>query len=299
MDEIIKMDNVSDYNDWLGLETFHPLISVINLSDVKKELQHFYRMVGFYTVYLKDVKCGDMRYGRNYYDYQKGTLIFIGPGQISGIENDGSYFQPSGYALLFHPDLIRGSALGRHINDYTFFNYEVREALHLSNKERVTIIDCLHKIDFECQQNIDKHSKTLIISYIELFLNYCARFYDRQFITRENVYKGNVEQFENLLNDYFRSNVAATNGLPTVAYFAEQLNFSPKYFGDIIKKETGKSAQEYIQTKVIDIAKERIFDIDKSISEVAYELGFAYPQHFTRLFKQKVGMTPNEYRSLN
>lgn len=299
MGKIIKLDNVSDYNDWIGMETCHPLVNVVNFSKVKKKIQQFHRIVGFYTVYLKDVKCGDMRYGCNYYDYQKGTLVFIAPGQISGIENTGSYFQPKGYALLFHPDLIRGTSLGRHIHDYTFFSYEVHEALHLSEKERKTILDCLAKIDYELRQNIDKHSKTLIVNNIELFLNYCVRFYDRQFITRETVHEGHLSQFENFLNDYFQSELAATNGLPTVTYFADKLHFSPKYFGDLIKKETGKSAQEYIQSKLIDIAKEKIFDPDKSISVIAYELGFKYPAHFTRLFKLKTGMTPNDYRHLN
>jgi AraC-like DNA-binding protein len=161
------------------------------------------------------------------------------------------------------------------------------------------VVDCFAKIEYELHHTIDKHSKTLIASNIELFLNYCTRFYDRQFITRDNANKGILERFEDLLNGYFSSEKPSVIGLPSVAYCADVLNLSPNYFGDMIKKETGKSAQEYIQSKIIDVAKEKIFDIDKSISQVAYELGFKYPQHFTRLFKQKVGVSPNEYRTLN
>ncbi|MGH2642854.1 MAG: helix-turn-helix domain-containing protein [Chitinophagaceae bacterium] len=298
MKKIMKLENVSDYNNLTGAETLHPLVSVIDFSK-SKPVRRFQRNFGFYAVFLKDVNCGDMRYGRNYYDYQEGTLVFIAPGQISGIENDRYYAQPKGYGLLFHPDLIRGTSLGRHIHDYTFFSYEVHEALHLSEKERKIILDCLAKTDYELRQNIDKHSKTLIVNNIELFLNYCVRFYDRQFITREDAHKDILERFEFLLNNYFQSDKPQTIGLPSVAYCAEQMHLSANYFGDLIKKETGKSPQEYIQLKLMDIAKERLFDTSKSISEIAYELGFKYPQHFTRLFKQRVGYTPNEYRTLN
>jgi AraC family transcriptional regulator, transcriptional activator of pobA len=170
----------------------------------------------------------------------------------------------------------------------------VNEALHLSDKERQIVLDCFTKIEYELHHTIDKHSKKLIASNIELFLNYCTRFYDRQFITRDNVHHGILERFENLLNHYFLSESPANIGLPSVAYCADELNLSPNYFGDLIKKETGKSAQEYIQSKIIDVAKERIFDLHKSVSEIAYDLGFKYPQHFTRLFKQRVGVSPNE-----
>ncbi|MBS1565493.1 MAG: helix-turn-helix transcriptional regulator [Bacteroidetes bacterium] len=256
------------------------------------------RGFGFYTVYLKDVICGNLRYGRHYYDYQEGTLVFIAPGQVVGIENKEQY-QPQGYALAFHPDLIHGTSLGRHIGDYTFFSYEVHEALHLSEKERQIVLDCFSKIGFELQHAVDKHSKTLIVNNIELFLNYCKRFYDRQFITRDKAHQGILEKFEALLNDYFQSDKPQTTGFPSVGYCASGLHLSANYFGDLIRKETGTSAQEYIQSKLIDIAKEKIFDHSKSVSEIAYELGFKYPQHFTRLFKQRVGYTPNEYRMMN
>jgi AraC-like DNA-binding protein len=238
-------------------------------------------------------------YGRHAYDYQEGTLVFIAPGQVAGVNSKGETYQPKGYALVFHPDLIYGTSLGKHIHDYTFFGYQSNEALHISERERQIVLDCFSKIEFELKQSLDKHSKTLIVNNIELFLNYCVRFYDRQFITREKVQKDILQKFESLLNHYFQSDKPQTIGLPSVAYCAEQMYLSANYFGDLIKKETGKSAQEYIQLKLMDIAKEKIFDTSKSISEVAYELGFKYPQHFTRLFKQRVGYTPNEYRTLN
>lgn len=298
MDNIVRFDSVNQYNAFNAHETFHPLVSVIDLS--KSQPRQNSRMnFGFYTVFLKEIKCGDLRYGCNYYDYQEGTLVFVAPGQVIGVENNGEYYQPQGYALVFHPDLISGTSLGNRINDYTFFSYEVYEALHLSERERQIIFDCFSKIEFELKQTIDKHSKTLIVSNIELFLNYCVRFYDRQFITRDNAHKGILERFENLIGDYFRSDKPQTLGLPSVGYCANQLNLSANYFGDLIKKETGKSAQEYIQLKLMNIAKEKIFDRRKSVSEIAYELGFKYPQHFSRSFKQHVGLSPNEYRMLN
>jgi AraC-like DNA-binding protein len=251
---------------------------------------------GFYTVFLKEVNCGDLRYGKHTYDYQEGTLVFIAPGQVIHGEDTGELYQPKGIALVFHPDLVHGTTLGKHIQDYTFFGYQSNEALHLSERERKIVLDCFSKIEYELEHAIDKHSKSLIVSNIELFLNYCVRFYDRQFITRDNVVKGALERLENLLNDFFQSDKPQTIGLPSVSYCAGELNLSSNYFGDLVKKETGKSAQEYIQAKVIDVAKEKIFDQSKTVSEIAYELGFKYPAHFTRLFKQRVGFSPMEYR---
>lgn len=299
MENFISFDTISQYNAFNNNETPHPLVNVVELSKADKRT-HYRMRFGFYTVFLKEVKCGDLRYGCNYYDYEEGTLVFVAPGQVIGVETtNGEYFQPQGKVLVFHPDFIRGTSLGKHIQDYSFFSYDVHEALHLSETERNTIIDCFDKIRQELQHSIDKHSKTLIVSNIELFLNYCLRFYDRQFITRENANKGMVERFEELLNQYFNSDKPQHIGLPSVAYFADQLHLSANYFGDLIKKETGKAASDYIQSKLIDIAKEKIFDPKRSVSEIAYELGFKYPQHFTRLFKQRVGHTPHEYRMLN
>jgi len=303
MERIFRFDTVTEYNALNNQETLHPLVSVIDFSkanprswDGEKNVRINY---GLYCIFLKDVKGCDLRYGQNYYDYQEGTLVFVAPGQMMVIETDGQVYQPKGYALVFHPDLIRGTSLGKIIHEYNFFSYNANEALHLSERERQIVLDCFSKIEFEIRQNIDKHSKKLIASNIELFLNYCDRFYDRQFITRDNVNKGILEKFEELLNSYFSSDKPQNLGLPSVAYFAEELHLSANYFGDLIKKETGKSAKEYIQDKIIDIAKTKTFDSDKTVNEIAYELGFKYPQHFTRLFKNVTGFTPNEYRFQN
>ena len=298
MKEIIKINSVDTYNKLRGVETLHPLVSVFNLSGknpMPEETFHF----GLYVIFLKELNCGELKYGRNFYDYQEGTLVFVAPGQVLGIQPNAAAADPKGWVLLFHPDLLTGTPLGKHIHDYSFFSYDVSEALHLSEKEKQMVLDSFAKIQAELGQSIDKHSKTLIASNIELFLNYCTRFYDRQFVTRDNVNKGTLEKFEDLLNNYYTSDKPQQIGLPSVAWCADQLHLSAKYFGDLIKKETGSSAQEYIQSKVIDVAKERIFDRDKSLSEIAYDLGFKYPQHFTRLFKQKVGVAPNEYRIMN
>ncbi|MFV8376713.1 helix-turn-helix domain-containing protein [Flavobacterium sp. LB1P71] len=303
MNKIVKFNTITEYNVFNNNETLHPLISVIDFSKAderswegEKTVRIYY---GFYCIFLKDIKCGDLRYGCNYYDYQEGTLVFVAPGQVMEVETDGKVYQPKGHALVFHPDLIHGTSLFKNINDYNFFSYNANEALHLSERERQIVLDSFSKIQLELQLGVDKHSKKLIASNIELFLNYCERFYDRQFITRENVNKGILEKFEEVLNCYFTTDKPNTIGLPTVAYCADELHLSANYFGDLIKKETGKSAQEYIQNKIIDVAKDKILVDHLTVNEIAYQLGFKYPQHFSRLFKQRLGFTPNEYRSLN
>ena len=303
MNKIVKFNTITEYNVFNNNETLHPLISVIDFSKAderswegEKTVRIYY---GFYCIFLKDIKCGDLRYGCDYYDYQEGTLVFVAPGQVMEVETDGKVYQPKGHALVFHPDLIHGTSLFKSINDYNFFSYNANEALHLSERERQIVLDSFSKIQLELQLGVDKHSKKLIASNIELFLNYCERFYDRQFITRENVNKGILEKFEEVLNSYFTTDKPNTIGLPSVAYCADELHLSANYFGDLIKKETGKSAQEYIQNKIIDVAKDKILVDHLTVNEIAYQLGFKYPQHFSRLFKQRVGYTPNEYRSLN
>ncbi|QEM12270.1 helix-turn-helix domain-containing protein [Mucilaginibacter rubeus] len=298
MDSMRRFNTISEYNAFNNNETKHPLVSVVDLSkaDPRQGSKMYF---GFYIIFLKDVKCGDMVYGRNTYDYQEGTLVLLAPGQVAGINSNGESYQPKGNALAFHPDLIHGTSLGKRIHGYSFFGYQSNEALHLSERERNIVLDCFSKIDYELERGVDKHSKHLIIANIELLLDYSTRFYDRQFITRDHVHQGILAKFENLLNDYFGSDKPQTIGLPAVAWCAEQLNLSANYFGDLVKKETGKTAQEYIQAKLIDMAKEKIFDGNKTINQVAYELGFKYPQHFARLFKKRVGHTPQEYRSLN
>lgn len=298
MAKTYHFDTIDAYNQFNNHPTLHPLVSVIDFSKAKKRTGS--RMnFGLYCVFLKEVKCGDLKYGRHTYDYQEGTLVFIAPGQVIDVENKIDLYQPMGHGLVFHPDLILGTSLSKTIPDYGFFSYHTNEALHLSQKEKQIVFDCFAKIEWELQQSVDKHSKKLIASNIELFLNYCERFYDRQFITRDHVNRGILEKFETLLNNYFSSDQPLHNGLPSVAFCANALHLSANYFGDLIKKETGKSPLEYIQAKIIEVAKNRIFDSDKTINEIAFDLGFKYPQHFSRLFKQRVGQTPNSYRSLN
>ena len=289
------IENVFEYNDLLGVETLHPLVSVIDLSKAHP-MKHVRHIFGFYAIFLKEVKCGDLLYGRQRYDYQEGTLVCLAPGQVIGIEDNGEVYQPKGWALVFHPDLIRGTSLGRNIREYSFFSYEVNEALHLSEREREMVVGCFLKIRQELEHAIDRHSKRLIAINIEMLLDYCLRFYERQFTTRSDVNKDALSGFERLLNDYFRDDAPQRDGVPSVRWCAEQLHLSANYFGDLVKKETGKSAQEYIQLKMIDAAKEGLLDPNKTIGQVAYELGFQYPQHFVRFFKRHVGYTPREYR---
>jgi len=298
MEDIIRFETVNQYNAFNQQETLHPLVTVIDLSTAsprKKTSQY----MGCYGIFLKDVVCGDLRYGKEYYDYQEGTLVFMSPGQVFTVENDGELYQPKGHALVFHPDLLLGTSLNGKMQEFSFFGYQVNEALHLSQRERQIVMDCFGKIKYELEHAIDKHSRKLIVANLELFLDYCTRFYDRQFLTRDTIHRGILAKFETLLSSYFSSEKPQTIGLPSVSYCADELNLSAKYFGDLIKKETGQTAQEYIQMKVIEAAKERIFSSDKTVNEIAFELGFKYPQHFSRLFKQRIGQTPNEYRILN
>ena len=298
MEDIIRFETVNQYNAFNQQETLHPLVTVIDLATAsprKKTSQY----MGCYGIFLKDVVCGDLRYGKEYYDYQEGTLVFMSPGQVFTVENDGELYQPKGHALVFHPDLLLGTSLNGKMQEFSFFGYQVNEALHLSQRERQIVMDCFGKIKYELEHAIDKHSRKLIVANLELFLDYCTRFYDRQFLTRDNIHRGILAKFESLLSSYFSSEKPQTIGLPSVSYCADELNLSAKYFGDLIKKETGQTAQEYIQMRVIDAAKERIFSSDKTVNEIAFELGFKYPQHFSRLFKQRIGQTPNEYRILN
>ena len=297
------VQSIDQYNADNNHKTLNPLVTVIDFSKANMrewgDADTIRFQYGLFSMILKDVKCGDLKYGRHTYDYQAGTLVFFAPGQVVEIDNPKVPYQPMGHGLVFHPDLLIGTNLGRLITQFKFFHYASHEALHLSDDERQMILDSFAKIAFELKQPIDKHSKKLIVSNIELFLGYCQRFYDRQFITREHVNKGILERFESLLNTYFESDQAQVNGIPSVSYFANELHLSANYFGDLIKKETGLTAKDYIQNKTIDVAKNRVFDTDKTINEIAFEMGFKYPQHFTRLFKQRVGQTPNEYRSLN
>lgn len=298
MDEIIKIDSVDQYNKLYGLETLHPLVGVVDLTKATHIPNHVRISMGIYSLYLKQTICGDLKYGKKQYDYQEGTVVCFAPGQVIGIELKKDA-KPSSLGIVFHPDLIRGTSLGQTIKQYSFFSYEVNEALHVSEEERQIIIDCLNKIKIELGHAIDRHSKTLIAKNIELLLDYCMRFYERQFNTRSKVNKDILIQFENLLDDYFQGKNAEENGFPTVKYFANKVCLSSNYFGDLIKKETGKTAQQHILFKLISTAKDRMLNTNQTVSQIAYGLGFQYAQHFSRLFKKNVGCSPNEYRIQN
>lgn len=298
MDKITTYNSIDSFNKRFGVKTLHPLINIVDASTMEPVEIEGSHCFNFYSIFLKDVNCGDLKYGRNYYDYQDGTLVFMAPMQVAGIENRKSE-APKGWVLMFHPDLLRSTQLGRNLKHYTFFSYEVNEALHLSEQERGIVLDCFRNIENELKHSMDNHSKDLIISNLELFLNYCKRFYERQFITRSHINSDTLTRFEHILNDYFHSELPKKSSIPSVKYCADQMNISVNYLSDLLRKDTGKSAMEHIQLRLVEAAKEKLFDKEKSISEIAYGLGFEYPQYFSRLFKKRVGMTPNEYRTIN
>ncbi len=293
--EMIVIDSVDRYNEIFGLETRHPLVSIIDLAKSTTWPTRAWFRYEVYALYLKNVKCGDIKYGRQYYDYQDGTIVCFAPGQITDLEMLPN-IQPNAHGILFHPDLIRGTALGQEIKKYSFFSYEINEALHISEEERQTVMDCLQKITIELEHSIDKHSRRLICANIGLLLDYCMRFYERQFDTRNGVNKDIIVRFEHLLNEYFEGDAPQKQGLPSVKYFADKVFLSANNFSDMVRKQTGKTVSEYIQDKMIGLVKEQLLSTDKTTSQIAYEIGFQYPQHLSRMFKRIVGMTPNKFR---
>lgn len=297
MEEILKVNSIEQYNDLFGFETKHPLVSVVEFSSPEK-IKRYYINFGFYALFLKETKGCVINYGKTKYDYDDQTVVSFAPGQTVGFEQIEEV-QPKSVGLLFHPDFLFRTALSQKIKRYTFFSYEANEALHLSREERLVIYDCLMRIRTELQHPIDRFSKDLIVSNIELLLDYCLRFYARQFTLRDELNFNTLTRFEQLLDAYLQSGEVAEKGLPNVKYFADKVCLSANYFGDLVKKETGKTAQEYIQLKLICVAKERLLDYSRTISQVAYSLGFQYPQHFVRFFKREVGCTPHEFRVQN
>lgn len=295
MDNIIRISTIDEYNEMFGYETLHPLVNVVEFDDTTPMPEHFIINYGFYAVFIKDTKGCDMIYGRQKYDYDEGTVTSFAPGQVvETTVKKGTL--PKGRGIIFHPDLIKGTPLGREIKHYTFFSYSSNEALHMSEDERKLLTDCLSNIKKELMQPADTFSKKLISKNIELMLDYCMRFYTRQFETRAVANKSVIVKFESLLDDYFNDGQAKVKGLPTVKYFADKICLSPNYFGDLVKKETGKNAIDYIHNKLIDMAKEMLLGTDDTVSEISYELGFQYSQHFNRLFKRSTGYTPTAYR---
>lgn len=302
MDKIIKVNTLTQAHEIFGLEKpKHPLISIFLHEDANfKNIPAGIRVsADLYHIMMKEGISGSLGYGRNSYDFQEGTMIFVSPGQVVVSSDSYDPGKAKGWSLIFHPDLIRKSELGRNIDNYSFFSYDVHEALHLSEDERLTITDLAGKIEKEYNQNIDKHSQKLIISNIQLILDYCTRYYDRQFYTRTNLNKDIVTKFEQLIKDYYNSDKALNQGMPTVKYCGTELNMSPNYLSDMLKKETGRNAQEHIHYYMIEKAKTELLSSSESISQIAYSLGFEYPQHFSKIFKNKTGMSPVEYRNMN
>ena len=296
-ERIIQIDSVDAYNKLYGWETLHPLVTVVNHTNpMASNLNHSRLNYGLYALFLKQGDGCSIRYGREKYDYQEGTVVSFKPGQVVEVEWDESRPMPPTRGLLFHADLLYGTQLARRINDYTFFDYDQREALHLSEREQRMVVELFDRIEEELQHPIDRHSQTLITDAIGLLLDYCLRYYDRQFITRHKVNSDILTAFHQQLHEYFVSGHPERNGLPSVAYFAEKACLSPNYFGDLISKESGTTAQRHIQDAVIERSKQLLIETRLPVSEIAYQLGFEYPQHFSRLFKSRTGMTPNAFR---
>lgn len=300
-DDIIRIKNISELHNMLGYKKpSHPLISLIDFSKLELSAEYEARRVvtGFYTIMLKNHVHGKIKYGREYYDFQEGTLVFIAPEQVITMEADEGELEgkPEGWGLFFHPDLLRKSGLAERMKDYTFFSYALNEGLHLSERERETVTSIVEKIEGEYSMNIDDYSHSLIVSNLELLLNYCRRFFGRQFITRENRNRDIVKRLEGFLQDYINSDSLKERGIPSVKYCAEQMCLSANYLSDLLKKETGKNTQEHIHYYLIERAKNSLLGSTASINEIAYELGFDYPQYFSKLFKTKTGFSPADYR---
>jgi AraC-like DNA-binding protein len=278
----------------------HPLISIIDVS--KWEIPEVFVGVkstsGLYSIALKDKSCG-LQYGRNAYDFNEGVLIFTAPGQVQSVSKPQRLNEIHGWMLFFHPDLIRNTSLGKTIDEYKFFSYDVHEALHLSDTEQNTITECVHLIEKEISERIDNHSQTVIASSLELLLNLSRRYYERQFNTRSAQNSDVVSQFHALLHDYYKNGRFMETGTPAIEYFSDAIHLSPNYLSDILKKETGYSAKDQIHNFIIEKAKTLLLSESESVSQVAYTLGFNYPHYFSRLFKNKTGMTPQEYRKVN
>ena len=291
---IYEADTIEHYNRFFGFETRHPLVEIVHFD--RSESQPAYRMsFGFYALFLKKTKGCLIDYGRTKYDFDDETVVSFAPGQTVGIQQIGGGPAPEAVGLLFHPDYLHRTALGESIRQYTFFSYASNEALHLSAEERCVLEDYMHKIESELQRPADRFSKALVVSNIEILLNYCMRFYERQFVTREHLNLDVLARFERLLDEYLYSGLAVERGVPTVRYFADKICLSPNYFGDLVKAGTGRTAQEYIRLKMFDAAKEWLLDPAKNLKQIAEELGFSHPQHFSRIFRRQTGMTPSEY----
>lgn len=299
-EELLHLESVSQLHRLLGLEKpKHPSVSLLEVPDLKTPDSLIGQKIvsSLYSISMKSSECG-LDYGRHHIDFDEGVMVFTGPQQVIAATS-GTSPDDEGWILFFHPDLIRKSHLGEIIEEYSFFSYEAHEALHLSDDEKSVLYDCVQKIRQEYEQRIDNHSQRVIITTLELLLNYCLRFYERQFNTRTSQNKDILTRFEKLLKGYFSSDQLTLKGLPSIQYFAEQVHLSPNYLSDLLKKESGRSAKDHINDYVVEKAKYMLLNSEDTISGIAYSLGFNYPHYFSRLFKAKTGITPLDYRSLN
>lgn len=293
MNKIQKVKNVSDYSSYVGAAAHHPLVCAIDFAEVSP-VRHSLNNYGVYGIFFHDEADIDLEYGCGKYDYKKGTVICVAPGQIGGKEDNGELVNLTGWALLFHPDLLHGTSLEKTIKEYSFFDYRINEALHMTDEEHDILVSLMRQIRNETERKHDTVQDVIIVSYIGLVLNFCQRFYNRQFLTRKLENTDMLMKFNSLLRDYFDENRQLSIGLPTVQYCADKLCMSANYFGDMIKKTTGDTAGNYIRQFIIQRAKNELIT-GISIAQVAYALGFEYPQHLSKMFKKQTGMTPTEY----
>ena len=294
MNAIRRIETVAEFNELNGFKTMHPQVAYVEFHNRMSAIEgvHCY---GFYTLFLKETKGCIINYGQTQYDFDCETIVSLAPGQT--IETHAVPGVPKhAIGVLFHPDFLSGTTLEKKMRDYSFFSYASNEALHLSADEVQVVRNCMHIIEVELQHPIDRHSRGLIITNLELLLDYCMRFYERQFVTRQELNKDALQRFDELLNEYINSGRTATEGIPAVKFFADCVHLSPNYFGDMVKAETGKSAQEYIALRLFENAKRQLTHSSLTIKQIALQTGFQYPQHFVRFFKRHAGVTPTEFR---
>lgn len=295
-EEIRMVEHISEYDEFVGAETLHPLVNVVNFTQLPPMRNiGFKRRFGYYAVYIKGRKYSELSYGRDKYSYDEGTLVFMAPGQVAGVEDDGEIHQMTTRVLMFHPNLLRGSYLQPIMGQYSFFSYNTNEALFPTEAEKKLLIECFERIEAELR-NFDESSMPIVIDFIKLVLDYCSRFYRRRFSAKHPQNKDLLARLEQLLNDYFCSNSPIQKGVPTVAYCADKLCLSPNYLSDLIRTATGQSALKLIHAKMLEKAKDKLSDPQKRINEVAEEMGFQQPQSFTAWFKKAEGCTPLQYQ---
>ena len=293
MTKILNVNKTSDYSGYHGVTDRHPLITVTDFSEISP-IRHSLNRYGVYGVFVQEDNDLDLTYGCGRYDYRDGSLICVAPGQIGGKEDNGERASIGGWALLFHPDLIHGTQLEKEIRHYSFFDYSVNEALHMNEKEHDIVVAIFKRIKSEISDPHDNFQNDILVGYISLLLKYCQRFYNRQFITRKLSNNDILSRFDSFLNGYFAESRQMKDGLPTVNICAEYLCLSTNYFSDLIKKMTGESAGRLIRQFIIRQIKNELAS-GLTVAEVAYKLGFEYPAHLSRMFKNETGMTPTDY----